>query len=372
MTRAAAAPADGPVTRRSGRLRAGRDWWWSQWNAHPRLALALRAGLAASAAWALARVLPGPAADYPYYAPFGAVVATTFSLAGSVKESVQAVASIGAGGLVGALVGLIPADDSPLAVALAVTAGVVVAGWRWLGPMGGWAPTAAIFTLIIGRGEAWYAGAYAGLTLLGAVVGIGVNALLPPLPLAPAERASQLLRRSLADELDDLAEVVGSPERPSMAEWDRQHHRVPQERAQLNAAVGEVELATRRNRRARHYETAIAEIRREAHVLDRLVLTTRDLSDLLLHDGVRGEDASRVVTLGEEMAPAVIQAIRTIADTLRNDRPAPAEGAADGAPGTDDARDAVHAARQFSNREDDQIFVDGLLLSLRRAADALR
>lgn len=360
--------------------------WLEWWYAHPRLSLALRAGLAASAAWALALVLPGPAADFPYYAPFGAVVATTFTLAGSVKESVQAVGSIALGGLIGSLVGLLPADSSPFAVALAVAAGVAAGGWRALGTMGGWVPTAAIFTLVIGHGEAWYVGAYAGLTLLGAVVGIGVNALLPPLPLAPAQRAIALVSDALGKELTDLADLVESGERPSRTEWDRRHSAVPEHRTRMHSAVTEMELATRRNHRTRRYADTIADVRRRAAVLDRLALTTDGLADLLLHDGADGDSATDPVFLGDELAPRVVHALRAIADSLHADPTGggvaepvevqadalePAAAQTDAVP-ADVARAAVHSARQVTGRDDEQIYVDGLLVSLRRAADALR
>lgn len=344
--------------------------WLERWYAHPRLSLALRAGVAASVAWALARVLPGPAAEFPYYAPFGAVVATTFTLAGSVRESVQAVGSIAVGGLIGSLVGLAPADSSPLAVAVAVALGVAVGGWRPLGAMGGWVPTAAIFTLVIGHGEAWYAGAYAGLTLLGAGVGIGVNALLPPLPLAPAQRAIGLVRAALRTELTDLAHLVESGERPSRLEWDRRYGAVPDHRTRMHAAVAEMDLATRRNLRTRRYTGTIAEVRRSSATLDRLALITDSLADLLLHDGLAGDAPTEPVVLGDELASKVVHALRTIADSL-DAEPTGDEHEAGATPGGQ-ARDAVHSARQVTGRGDEQIYVDGLLVSLRRAADALR
>src|SRR5699024_656044 len=70
-------------------------WWRTQ--AQP--AQALRAALAAAMAWLITGFLPGPASDYPYYAPFGAVITTTLSLVGSIRESLHAIASIALGGV---------------------------------------------------------------------------------------------------------------------------------------------------------------------------------------------------------------------------------------------------------------------------------
>ena len=223
--------------------------WRQKWHDHPRGALALRAALAAAIAWAVAGVLPGPAADFPYYAPFGAVVATTFTLAGSVKESVQAVAAIAVGGFIGWLVDLIPISSGPLAVAAVVVPAVAAAGWRRLGDMGGWVPTAALFTLIVGHGEASYVGAYAGLTLVGALIGIAINAAFPPLPLAPAQRAIGIVRTGLSSELSDLADLAetddddateAGDDGPDRAAWDRTHRALLTDRAHLQASLTEV------------------------------------------------------------------------------------------------------------------------------------
>src|SRR5690625_3003950 len=87
------------------------------WHDTPRLGIALRAAIAASLAWAVTSLLPEPLAQYPYYAPFGAVIATTLSLAGSIRESIQAVSSIAIGGLIAWLVDLIPLPP-PVAVGI--------------------------------------------------------------------------------------------------------------------------------------------------------------------------------------------------------------------------------------------------------------
>lgn len=348
-------------------------WWREQWRRHPRWAVAIRAALAASLAWAVAGLLPGPAADYPYYAPFGAVIATTFSLAGSVRESVQSVAAIAVGGAVGWVVDFIPAPE-PLAVALVVIPAVVLAGWRRLGPMGGWVPTAALFTLIVGHGEATYVGAYAGLTLLGAVIGIAVNAVLPPLPLAPAQDAVARFRQTLATDLGELADLIESDKLPSLADWEREHSSSPRERAQMHTAVTEVGEAAQRNRRARRYSGSIDALREEAQVLDRLGLVVSDLADLLLTDiGAGRVDRSQV--LAGDSGARVCAALRTISSALENTTPA---GAADPHLGTDEtplssahASDAVQEARSVAPREDDQVLYDGVVLSLERAVDSL-
>ncbi len=150
------------------------------WARHPRLGLAGKAAVAAALAWAVARAVPGPAGQYPYYAPLGALLATTTTLAGSARESAQTVAAIVAGaGIALAVDAVAPAEL--VGIAVVVAAGVLLAGWERLGSARSWVPTAALFVLIIGgRDPVGYVLGYAGLTALGAVVGLAVTAAFPP------------------------------------------------------------------------------------------------------------------------------------------------------------------------------------------------
>ncbi|WP_152189526.1 aromatic acid exporter family protein [Georgenia satyanarayanai] len=352
-----------------------RPWWWrEQWRRNPRLALAFRAALAAALAWALAGVVPGAlAAEYPYYAPFGAVIATTFTLAGSVRDSLQAVGAIAAGGLVGMGVDLLPVTGV-IAIALAVVVSVVLAGWHRLGAMGGWVPTAALFSLIIGNPDGSYVSAYAGLTFLGALVGVTANAVFPPLPLAPAQSVVRRFRQTVATDLGELADLIDEEELPTLAEWQREHASSPRERAQMHAAVTEVGEAAHRNRRARRYSGSIDALREEARVLDRLGLVVTDLADLILGDvGAGRVDRSEV--LAGDSGARVRAALRTISAALENTTPA---GTADPHVSSDEtplssahASDAVQDARDVAPRNDDQILYDGVVLALERAVDSL-
>lgn len=352
-----------------------RPWWWrEQWRRHPRLALALRAAVAASLAWALAGVVPGVMArEYPYYAPFGAVIATTFTLAGSVRDSLQAVGAIAVGGLVGMGIDLLPVTGV-VSIALVVVVSVVLAGWGRLGPMGGWVPTAALFSLIIGNPDGAYVSAYAGLTLLGALVGIAVNAVFPPLPLAPAQSAVRRFRQTLAGELVELADLIEENEAPTLTDWQREHAASPRERARMHTAVAGVGEAANHNRRARRYSGSIEALQDEAQVLDRLGLVVIDLADLLLTD-VGAADVDRTELLSGDGGAKVCEALRTISAALENTTPA---GVADPHVAADEtplssahASEAVQDARRTAPREDVQVLFDGVLLTLERAVHAL-
>ncbi len=78
---------------------------------------------------------PGPVLRVPYYAPLGAVVATTSTLARSVRESAQAILAILVGAAIARGVDLVLAP-SALSVALVVGLALLCAGWRRFGEMG--------------------------------------------------------------------------------------------------------------------------------------------------------------------------------------------------------------------------------------------
>lgn len=287
------------------------------WLEHHEPAQAVRAAIAASLAWLVAGSLPDPASEYPYYAPFGAVIATTLSLMGSIRESVQAIASIALGGALALLANTTPIP-TPFLIALVVAAGVVVSGFRWLGNMGMWVPTAAIFTLIVGKGEAFYIGAYAGLTGLGALIGIAVNLLLPPLPITPARSAMQDFRYAIADELETLADAFDqdAAEREQEA---AEHWSVFETRSAMYSTLGLAREAQRGNLRGKKQKHAIDHLSEEATKLDRLSIITNDLRDLLLQEQHLPTDNTQTLQLHGDLFPPLISALRGIAHILHTD-----------------------------------------------------
>lgn len=341
------------------------------WSDHPRLALALRAAVAASLAWFVAGLLPDPAGDFPYYAPLGAVVATTFSLAGSVRESVQSVVSIAAGGAVGWLVGLFSDFSTPLAVGVAVALGVVVAGTPWLGTMGAWVPTAALFTLVIGNGEAFYIGIYAGLVLMGAAIGVGVNAIAPPLPMAPARATVAALRRATATELDDIADRFEAPEAPGADSANQRSLEVLQARNAMHTAIDLAVEAQRGNLPGRRHRDVITALQRDSIQLDRITTIAADLNDLLLREQHLPADGSTVIGLREELGPAVVRALRNMACALRG---------AERTPTHEEDTDAVAEAMRHlgelpgelpDRTGQDNVVTASVLLALHRGLEAL-
>lgn len=162
---------------------------------HPVLVLALKGAVAAGLAWVAVGPLGGVADDYRYYAPLGAVVATSTTAARSWHESVRALAAIVLGALV-ALVALCLPLPQLAGLVLATGVAVGIGGWDFLGGRASWVPVTALFVLLVGDSRPWhYALGYAGLTALGVLVGILVDAAAPQRHEARGGVVSQSVRR---------------------------------------------------------------------------------------------------------------------------------------------------------------------------------
>ncbi|MDT0275387.1 FUSC family protein [Blastococcus goldschmidtiae] len=328
------------------------------WARHPRLGMAVKAAVAASLAWALVQLVPGPAADYPYYAPLGALIATSTTLTGSAREAAQAVTAISLGAAV-ALAADALGGPSLLTIALAVAVGVLVGSWSRLGGSKSWVPTSALFVLIIGdTNPTGYVLGFAGLTLLGALVGLAVTAAFPPLPLAPAQAQLQLLRDRLADQLDDLAGGLQQEHPPTAEGWQKRIRTIDPVLASMRAAVGQTREAQRGNRRARRYAQDAEQQLRQARTLERLTLLVEELTDVLT-DSERAEFEQ--VPLGPALRPAAARTLSALGEALRS---VDAETADQGS-----LREAEEALQQFRDEvrrtrttTQDDLFVAGSVI----------
>ncbi len=296
-------------------LRAARGRALRVWARHPRLGMAVKAALAASLAWALVQVVPGPAAEYPYYAPLGALIATSTTLTGSAREAAQTVTAISLGAAV-ALAADALAGPNLLTIALVVALGVLLGGWARLESARSWVPTSGLFVLIIGNtNPTGYVLGYAGLTLLGALVGLAVTAAFPPLPLAPAQAEVGALRDTLAGQLDDLADGLRQEGAPTAEDWQARTRTIDPVLARMRAAVEQAREAQRGNRRARRFAEDHRLQLRQARRLERLTLLVEELTDVLA-DTERAEFER--VALGPALRPAAARALSALADALRS------------------------------------------------------
>jgi uncharacterized membrane protein YgaE (UPF0421/DUF939 family) len=339
------------------------------WSSHPRLALALRAAIAAALAWFVAHLVPGPVADYPYYAPLGAVIATTSSLAGSVRESLQAVASITLGAAIAMSVAAVsPSDFAPLTVAVVVLVGVFLAGWPRLGSMGSWVATASLFVLILGRGDpVGFIGAYTGLTLVGAAVGIAVSWAWPPLPLTPAQMALDAVRRTLTRQIEDLADGVDRDQPPDPEEWAGRRRRLDPLLRRMRDSVQDATDAQMWNRRTAHYRDRIERQDRQARALERAALLVEDLSIFVSEEHHAGLEK---VALGPELRPLAAEALRRLAAVCAEVR-GTTEHTEDVPRATAAIAELEHAVHEAQGRGENTDTAATLVVTLRRCLQAV-
>jgi uncharacterized membrane protein YgaE (UPF0421/DUF939 family) len=280
-----------------------------------QLNIAVKAALAAALAWLAVQPMWGVADDYPYYAPLGAVIAVTSTVAGSIRESLQGLAAILSGA---ALALLVMQTDFPVVADLAVVVGLgtVVSGWRRYGAKASWVPITGLFVLIIGRGDAVdYAIAYLGLTSLGATIGVALNIAFPPLALQPMSNSVTRLRSVLADQLDELADGLCHEEALSAEEWQQRQHAIQPTMEEMQRIVGHTTDGRRANWRAKRWSDHAEQRYQQARALQQVAFLIEDITALVV-DQERAELES--VALGPELRPYASRALGCLAEALRS------------------------------------------------------
>lgn len=279
----------------------------------PTAALALRAALAAVAAWLAALSLGGVADDYPYYAPLGAVVAVSATVSGSIASALQTVVAIGLGAALG--IGLVETPmPTPVGIGLVVVVGTVVGAWSRLGDHGSWVPVSALFTLVLGAGDPWhFALGYVALVALGALVGTAVSMALPPLRLGETRRAQDTLRSALVEQLELLAQGLEDDTPPTPDQWRGRRIDTESRARQVRALVPEALERARVNWREQRRKRRADELSTQGQVLSNLALHVGDLADFVAEH----EHAQRdTVPLGPTLRPWAVAALRDTARAL--------------------------------------------------------
>ena len=245
----------------------------------------MRAALAAALAWQVAILLPSPLADYAYYAPLGAVIAVHPTVADSAAAAWRTVLAILLGfALAVSVYELTRAIPGALTIALIVALAVGVEQWPVLRGHASWVSFAAVLMLTVGTADpARYTVGYAGLTLLGAAIGVLVTTVLfPPLQLTTAVRAIDRARAQLARHLRDIADGLRRGEVPTPGQWVRRAQELEAALDRMRAAESVVERARRANPRARRWGGTAASIREQSRALDRVAVLVDDLTMLVV------------------------------------------------------------------------------------------
>ena len=279
------------------------------------LVMSAKAAIAATIAWLLVQQLGGVADEYPYYAPLGAVIAVTSTVAGSVRESVQSVAAI----LAGAALALgVQAIGLPTLVGLALVVGIGTAltTWRGFGNQASYLPISALFVLIIGGGNAMdYAIAYLGLTGMGALVGIALNIAFPPMALTPMADSIHRLRELLADQLDQLSDGLSQESPLTLEEWHERQRLIRPTAEEMQRVVTHATEGHRANWRARRWNATAEQAYQQARALQQVTFLIEDIAAIVV-DHERAELEN--VALGPELRPYAARALDEMAAVLRS------------------------------------------------------
>ncbi|TYP83803.1 FUSC family protein [Blastococcus xanthinilyticus] len=264
----------------------------------PPVQRGIRAAVAAGLAWQVAIMLPPLLSEYAYYAPLGAVIAVHPTVADSASAAWRSVLAMLMGfALAYAVYELTRQVPNALTIALIVALAIAVEQWRrLLRDQASWVSFAAVLMITVGAGAPGpYVLRYAGLTLVGAAIGVLVTLVLfPPLQLTQAVEHIARTRALLAAHLRDVADDLREGLVPDPDAWPERNRLLNRQLDRMRAAETQVERARRANPRARRWQGRAGEIRAESRAIDRVAVLVDDLSTLLaeFHPGRRGVDSA--------------------------------------------------------------------------------
>ena len=281
----------------------------------PRLKLATKAAIAAGLAFFIAPFMPGSAADYPYYAPLGALVAMYENVSGSMRQGVQTLVGLAIGvGLAFMLFSL--GSPSPLTVAIVMGLGVILAGLPRIGSGSDWIPTAALLVLLVGgHNPDKFSFGYLVQMGVGVSVGILVNLLVfPPLHFKAAALSLAELRLALAQQLWDMGKALQENWPPEHEDWSRRSEALATHARSVRAAVQKADASRQANPRRRLHPRDVDADYRNLRDLERLTFHIQDVTQVL-SDVIWATDHPFVIPDGQ--AAPLAEAMTLVGDVLR-------------------------------------------------------
>ena len=338
----------------------------------------MRAALAAGLAWQAALLLPVPLADYAYYAPLGAVIAVHPTVADSAAAAWRTVVAIVLGfALAAAVYEVTSSLPGALTMALIVALAIGVEQWRALREQANWVSFAAVLMITVGTADPGeYALRYAGLTLLGATIGVLVTTVLfPPLQLTTATRSIGTTRALLARHLYDIAGGLRAGHLPTPGEWARRARELETALDRMRAAEGLVERARKANPRAQRWRGSAASIREQSRALDRVAVLVDDLTTLVVEFQPHRRGIDRI---DGGTGWVVADALESLARVVRTPFPVTDEDGSDRRESSIDAAEAalrrLTTLLRTSDVADDEGFfaLGAVTVGMYRSLDTLR
>lgn len=279
-----------------------------------RLLFAAKTALAVGVAWLIAPHMPGVTDEYPYYAPFGALISMYPTLMSSFRSGLQTLLGLGVGIGLAALV-LLTVGPSVWSIVAVVGIGVLVSGTGWFGVGREYIPMAALFVMIIGGADAEdYSLGYVTQTAVGVVVGLLVNVIIPPAPLV-SEAADRIdaFQQRLAAHLDDMAAALSEKWPPERDGWMQDAGALAETSRSLRDALAEADESRRGNPRAWRGRADTSGEHARLEVLVEVVHQIRDVSGCL-SDTIN--DRPSAFPLDPELVEPLSHACSAVADLL--------------------------------------------------------
>jgi hypothetical protein len=251
-----------------------------------------------------------------------------------------------------------------LGLAIVVLVGTLLSGLPVLGESASWVPVAGILVLIVGGNDPTrFVLGYVGLTALGALVGIGVNLLLPPLPLSHGDQAIHRLRTALAAQLGDLADGLRAENAPTAAEWEQRRHQLEPTSRQMGVLVADAAESRRANWRAARWQQTADRQYDLAVSLQQLFFLVEQVTRLLMAEETSDRE---MLALGPRLRPVTADLLQAMADVL--DVPDDSEYVARLREADAAMAELVRVIREVRRTTDDDLFTASAVVTVIRQA----
>lgn len=276
---------------------------------------AVKAAIAAVAAWALAKYAAGQ--PDPYFAPLAALLGVYPTVARSLREGMQYVGGFLLGAVLAVPVGML-LGPGVAGIAVIVLGGVLLGGWRLLGDQSAQVTFTALFVLLLGGHEPAHYVTHRLIEVgIGVAAGLAVNiAVFPPLQLRPAEHAIQRWGDRIALALELLADAADDPHVAAKS-WSQLDRQLTLAAEQARVAVRDARDSLRWNPRARVHQAVPRPDAAVVDALEELTARTRAIARSLLEypagDGPPRMAASFAGEYGR-MLRVLARAVRQVAD----------------------------------------------------------
>ncbi|MDO4253699.1 MAG: FUSC family protein [Kocuria sp.] len=282
----------------------------------PRMLLALKAATACTLAWIVAPHMPGVVAQYPFYAPLGALSVMYPTLLGSMRTGMQTILGL-ALGMVLALIILLTDLNTIITLFIVIVLGTMLAGVRKLGVGADYIPMTALFVLVIGGPNADdYSMGYLVQMTTGAAIGLIVHLLVaPPVDIRSASLELGRAEKLLMYYLRDVAGEVRTPGTTSRRDWLEVNQQLAQMTTEVRGVVQESATAMKGNPRMllpnyKNQDPGLARLIQVEYVS----FYMRNLTDVLRR--LFATDGSHMV-VPAEVSKELERALRAVAEVLR-------------------------------------------------------